>query len=184
MSDSLFEGLGREVAALLAPFAVVAEDPAALTRMIFGALHRAGARGVVSRGWAHLGGEAPPPNVYLIDDCPHDWLFPRCRAVCHHGGAGTTSTGLRAGLPTVVVPFFGDQFFWGRVIADAEAGPEPIPIQRLNSDALAAAHIHPVTAAGVTARIKNLHIHESKLHDGRREPPSQLQPVTAPSAAL
>lgn len=118
---------------------VVAEDPAALTRTIFRALEKAGARGVVSRGWAHLGGEAPPPNVYLIGDCPHDWLFPRCRAVCHHGGAGTTAAGLRAGLPTVVVPFFGDQFFWGRIVADAGAGPEPIPIRRLDTEHLTAA---------------------------------------------
>ena len=118
---------------------VVVEDPAALRRTIFTALDKAGARGIVSDGWGHLAGEAPPPNVFLIGDAPHDWLFARCRAVCHHGGAGTTAAGLRAGLPTVVVPFFGDQFFWGRVIADARAGPEPIPIQSLNSDALAAA---------------------------------------------
>jgi len=77
--------------------------------------------------------------VYLIDDCPHDWLFPRCRAVCHHGGAGTTAAGLHAGLPTVIVPFFGDQFFWGRIVADAGAGPEPIPIRRLDVEHLTAA---------------------------------------------
>ncbi len=118
---------------------VVTEDPAALTRTIFTALDKAGARGIVSEGWAHLGGDAPPPNVYVIGDCPHDWLFARCRAVCHHGGAGTTAAGLRAGLPTVVVPFFGDQFFWGRIVADAGAGPEPIPIRRLDSQTLMAA---------------------------------------------
>jgi sterol 3beta-glucosyltransferase len=118
---------------------VVAEDPAALTRTIFAALDKAKARGIVSEGWAHLGNAAPPPNVYVIGDVPHDWLFARCRAVCHHGGAGTTSAGLRAGLPTVVVPFFGDQFFWGRVVADAGAGPEPIPIKRLDSELLTAA---------------------------------------------
>jgi sterol 3beta-glucosyltransferase len=117
----------------------VVEDPAALTRTIFTALERAGARGIVSEGWAHLGGAAPPPNVFVIGDCPHDWLFARCRAVCHHGGAGTTAAGLRAGLPTVVVPFFGDQFFWGQIVADAGAGPAPIPIDRLDSDALARA---------------------------------------------
>ena len=118
---------------------VVAEDPVGLTRTIFTALDRAGARGIVSSGWAHLGGEKPPPNVYVIGDTPHDWLFAHCRAVCHHGGAGTTSAGLRAGLPTVVVPFFGDQFFWGRIVADAGAGPEPIAIRRLDSEQLTAA---------------------------------------------
>ena len=118
---------------------VVAEDPVALTRTIFTALERAGARGIVAEGWAHLGGGALPPNVYLIGDCPHDWLFPRCRAVCHHGGAGTTSAGLRAGLPTIVVPFFGDQFFWGHIVAKAGAGPEPIPIRRLDTESLTAA---------------------------------------------
>jgi sterol 3beta-glucosyltransferase len=118
---------------------VVAQDPVVLTRTIFTALERAGARGIVAEGWAHLGGGALPPNVYLIGDCPHDWLFPRCRAVCHHGGAGTTSAGLRAGLPTIVVPFFGDQFFWGRIVAKAGAGPEPIPIRRLDTESLTAA---------------------------------------------
>jgi UDP:flavonoid glycosyltransferase YjiC (YdhE family) len=118
---------------------VLVEDPAAVAGMIFSALNKAGARGVVSEGWAHLGGGTPPPNVHLIGDTPHDWLFPRCRAVCHHGGAGTTSAGLRAGLPTVVVPSFGDQFFWGRMVADAGAGPDPIPIAQLNTPALTAA---------------------------------------------
>lgn len=118
---------------------VLVEDEAAVTRTIFAALQKAGARGLVSEGWAHLRGEAPPPNVFLIGDTPHDWLFRRCQAVCHHGGAGTTSAGLRAGLPTVVVPSFGDQFFWGRVVSDAGGGPPPIPITRLDTAALTAA---------------------------------------------
>jgi len=117
----------------------VVEDPAAVSATIFAALEQAGARGIVSEGWAHLGSGAPPPNVHLIGDCPHDWLFARCRAVCHHGGAGTTAAGLRAGLPTVVVPFFGDQFFWGQVVCEAGAGPEPIPIGQLDANTLAAA---------------------------------------------
>ena len=118
---------------------VVVEDPAALRRIVFDALESSGARGIVSDGWAHLAGEAPPPNVFLIGDCPHDWLFPRCRAVCHHGGAGTTAAGLRAGLPTVIVPFFGDQFLWAQLVADAGAGPRPIPFDRLDRDRLTAA---------------------------------------------
>lgn len=120
---------------------IVVEDPAALTHTVFAALARSGARAVVSQGWAHLGGDTVPPNVHLIGDTPHDWLFARCRAVCHHGGAGTTAAGLRAGLPTIVIPFFGDQFFWGQVIEDAGAGPSPIPFDELSEDALAAAFV-------------------------------------------
>ena len=57
-------------------------------------------------------GEEPPEDVLLVDAVPHDWLFPRCQAVIHHGGAGTTAAGLLASCPTTVVPFFGDQSFW------------------------------------------------------------------------
>lgn len=57
-------------------------------------------------------GEEVPDNVLLIDAVPHDWLFKRCKAVIHHGGAGTTAAGLIAACPTTVVPFFGDQSFW------------------------------------------------------------------------
>ena len=60
-------------------------------------------------------GEEVPANVMLIDAVPHDWLFPRCKAVIHHGGAGTTAAGLFAACPTTVVPFFGDQSFWSAI---------------------------------------------------------------------
>jgi len=116
-----------------------APDPAGLTHMIFEGLERAGVRALVSRGWAHLGSDDVPPNVMLVDDVPHDWLFPRCAAVCHHGGAGTTAAGLRAGRPTIVVPFFGDQHFWGHTVAEAGAGPTPIPIRDFTASALAKA---------------------------------------------
>jgi sterol 3beta-glucosyltransferase len=134
--------------------------PAALTRVVFEGLERAGVRGVLSRGWGELGGEAPP-HVHIIDDCPHDWLFPRCQAVCHHGGAGTTAAGLRAGLPSVVVPFFGDQFFWGRVIADAGAGPEPVPAVEITSESLAEAFAHALTPdARAKARLLGARVRE------------------------
>jgi UDP:flavonoid glycosyltransferase YjiC (YdhE family) len=67
---------------------VVVEDPAALRRIVFTALEKAGARGIVSDGWAHLGGEAPPPNVFLIGDAPHDWLFAHCRAAARGAADG------------------------------------------------------------------------------------------------
>ena len=116
-----------------------APDPEALTATIFDGLERAGVRGLVARGWARLGAGSLPAHVHVVDDLPHDWLFPRCAAVCHHGGAGTVAAGLRSGLPTVVVPFFGDQYFWGRIIAESGAGPAPVPIGALTAETLAEA---------------------------------------------
>lgn len=53
-----------------------------------------------------------PPQCYMLDKVPHDWLFPQIDAALHHGGAGTTGASLRAGIPTLIKPWFGDQFFW------------------------------------------------------------------------
>ena len=86
-----------------------------------------------------------PDGIFKIDAVPHDWLFERVAAVVHHGGAGTTAAGLRAGKPTIICPFFGDQPFWGRRVADLGVGSEPIPQKKLNADNLAAA-ITQVTA--------------------------------------
>jgi len=116
-----------------------APDPEALSNTLFEGLARAGVRGLVARGWARLGGAAPPDHVHLVDELPHDWLFPRCAAACHHGGAGTTAASLRSGLPTVIVPFFGDQYFWGRMVSEAGAGPKPVPIGSLTAESLAGA---------------------------------------------
>lgn len=88
------------------------------------AVKESGVRALVSAGWGGLGGADVPEEVFilkggskpessanLLGNIPHDWLFAdgRVKAVCHHGGAGTTAIGLRNGLPTIVVPFFGDQ---------------------------------------------------------------------------
>lgn len=59
-----------------------------------------------------------PDCIYPLDKVPHDWLFPQVAAVVHHGGAGTTAAGLRAGVPTIIKPFFGDQFFWAARVQD------------------------------------------------------------------
>ncbi|KAG0501704.1 hypothetical protein HPP92_001776 [Vanilla planifolia] len=116
------------------------EDAKKTMGIILEALQGTGQRGVIASGWADLGTiPEVPSNIFLIDDCPHDWLFPRCTAVVHHGGAGTTAAGLRAGCPTTVVPFFGDQFFWGERIHARGVGPAPIPISELNVEQLSSA---------------------------------------------
>ena len=106
---------------------------------VFAAVENAGVRALVSVGWGGLGGTSIPKDVFILGNVPHDWLFTKVSAVCHHGGAGTTAIGLRMGKPTIIVPFFGDQPFWGMMIHKAGAGPEPIPSSRLTVDNLAEA---------------------------------------------
>jgi len=102
---------------------IVVSDPKAMTRIIIEAIVRSGVYAVLSKGWsdrlqAKTNGEVSEPEepfpaqVFPITSVPHDWLFRRIDAACHHGGAGTTGASLRAGIPTVIKPFFGDQFFW------------------------------------------------------------------------
>jgi UDP:flavonoid glycosyltransferase YjiC (YdhE family) len=120
---------------------IVVDDPNQLTRTIFDAVAETGVRALVSKGWGGLGADSVgiPDGVFMLGNCPHDWLFQRVAAVCHHGGAGTTAAGINAGKPTIVVPFFGDQPFWGAMVARAGAGPEPIPYKKLTTAKLAEA---------------------------------------------
>ncbi|KAM0583636.1 hypothetical protein ACHAQF_008401 [Verticillium nonalfalfae] len=119
---------------------IVLEDPARVTEVIKEACQRLGVRAIVSRGWSKLGGTDPSTKeVFYLGDCPHEWLFKRVAAVVHHGGAGTTACGLINGRPTTIVPFFGDQPFWAKVVASNGAGPMPLPYAKLSTDALAEA---------------------------------------------
>lgn len=120
---------------------IVVDDPDHLTSMIFDAVRSTGIRALVSKGWGGLGADSMgiPEGVFMLGNCPHDWLFKHVSAVVHHGGAGTSAAGINLGVPTVVVPFFGDQPFWGAMIARAGAGPEPIPYSKLTAENLAGA---------------------------------------------
>jgi UDP:flavonoid glycosyltransferase YjiC (YdhE family) len=118
---------------------IVVDDPTTFTKMIFEAVKLAGVRALVSKGWGGIGGDEldVPDNIHLLDNVPHDWLFPRVRACVIHGGAGTTATALKYGKPTMIVPFFGDQHFWGSMVGNAKAGPEPVPHKNLTAEKLA-----------------------------------------------
>ncbi|CAB3673568.1 O-mycaminosyltylonolide 6-deoxyallosyltransferase [Paraburkholderia sediminicola] len=72
----------------------------------------AGRRALFYPGWSGIDPKVLPDNFLVIDDTPHDWLFPRTAAVIHHGGSGTSHSAARAGVPSIVTPFAGDQFFW------------------------------------------------------------------------
>ncbi|CAL8077840.1 unnamed protein product [Prunus armeniaca] len=113
------------------------EEPEKMTNIILQALEITGQRGIINRGWGGLGNLAEPSDsVYLVDNCPHDWLFQRCSALVHHGGVGTTAAGLKAACPTTIVPFFGDQPFWGERVHARGVGPAPIPTDEFSLEKL------------------------------------------------
>ncbi|KIW63961.1 hypothetical protein PV04_08922 [Phialophora macrospora] len=120
---------------------IVLADPDAMTGLILEAVKKTGQRVLLSKGWGGLGADGlhiADRGIFMLDNVvPHDWLFKHVSCVVHHGGAGTTAAGIIAGRPTLVVPFFGDQPFWGAMVARAGAGPDPIPYKQLTADKLA-----------------------------------------------
>ena len=98
-----------------------------------------GRRAVFWPGWNGLGGAGLPANVHCIDATPHDWLFPRTTAVVHHGGSGTSHSALRAGKPSIVMPFTGDQPFWAGRLARLGVAPAALSASRPDAKALVAA---------------------------------------------
>jgi sterol 3beta-glucosyltransferase len=115
---------------------MVSGDPQAKAQMVIEALKRTEQRGILAKGWGGLEPSNVPESIHLIDEAPHDWLFPRMSAIIHHGGAGTTAAALRAGKPNIVTPFIADQPFWGRRIEALNAGPAPIPQKKLTIENL------------------------------------------------
>ena len=131
-------------------------NPEATANLILDALARTGQRGIIHAGWGGLQRTDMPDSVLMVDGVPFSWLFPRVAAVVHHGGAGTTSAGLRAGVPSVVVPFFGDQPYWGQRVADLGVGPAPIPRKKLTAERLAQAIQTAVTDEAMRGRAADL----------------------------
>ncbi|CAE6526287.1 unnamed protein product [Rhizoctonia solani] len=121
---------------------IVLKNPQEMTEVILEGIAQAGVRAIVSPGWGGLDEtmiRAAGPHVFALGNAPHDWLFQYVRAVCHHGGAGTTAIGLKCGKPTIVIPFFGDQPWWAAQLAQRGAGPEPLDSRDLTSEGFAAA---------------------------------------------
>jgi UDP:flavonoid glycosyltransferase YjiC (YdhE family) len=118
---------------------MVSREPEATTDLVLQALSEMPQRAILVSGWGGLSQVNLPDNVFMIDAVPHDWLFPRVAAVVHHGGAGTTAAGLRAGVPSIITPFFADQPFWGQRVAELGAGTRPIPRKKLTAELLAEA---------------------------------------------
>lgn len=106
------------------------------TEIIVKSFERSDCRGLLAKGWGGVNQSDLPDNIFLIESAPHDWLFPRMAAVMHHCGAGTTAAGLRAGIPTIPVPHFADQPFWGKCLFYNGLATKPILQEDLSVDNL------------------------------------------------
>lgn len=137
-------------------FAGFGSMPAAgdATSVLIDAARAVGRRIIVSRGWADLDVIDNAPDCIAIGDVSHDVLFPQVAAVVHHGGAGTTAAAARAGIPQVITPMFGDQFYWASRIVDLGAGTTT-PHATMTADALAGA-LRDVLDSAVAARARRL----------------------------
>jgi sterol 3beta-glucosyltransferase len=110
------------------------------TRIVIEALRRSGRRGILATGWSGMSNLASiPEGIFILESAPHSWLFPRMAAVVHHGGAGTSAAGFKAGVPQVVVPGGNDQFAWGLRVHELGAGSKPVPRKSLTGSKLSAA---------------------------------------------
>ena len=114
-------------------------DPKETTAVILEALKQSRLRAILHAGWAGIGNDDLPDSIFKIDYAPYGWLFPQMAAVVHHGGSGTVAFGLRAGVPSLIVPFLFDQFYWGQRVLALGVGPKPIPFRKLSVARLAEA---------------------------------------------
>ncbi|HTP59565.1 MAG TPA: glycosyltransferase [Spirochaetia bacterium] len=131
-------------------------DPQAMTRIVLDAVRRTGQRAVLSTGWGGFDAEDLPPSILSVGFVPHHWLFARVSMAIHHGGAGTTAAVLKAGTPGIIVPFFADQFFWGKRVCDLGMGPSPIPRKELTTESLEKAIRDVLGNGAMTARAREL----------------------------
>lgn len=127
-----------------------------MTRVVIDAVNESGKRAILLSGWAGIGNDNFGERIYRIKAAPHEWLYPRVAAAVHHGGAGSTASSLRAGVPTIIVPHLGDQAFWGQRVYALGVGPRPIPRNKLTSRALAAAIVTASTDQNMKRRAREL----------------------------
>ncbi len=119
---------------------MVNKDAKRINDIVVEALKKTNNRGIILSGWGGVKKQSSNDLLYL-ESTPHDWLLPRCKTIIHHGGAGTTAAGLRAGIPSVVVPFMADQPFWGNRVHVMGVGSKPILVKNISVDKL----VHAIT---------------------------------------
>lgn len=132
------------------------EKPEEVSALVLEAAKAARVRLVLLSGWAGLTPGLLSDDVLALRGVPHSWLYPRCRAVVHHGGAGTTAAAVRAGVPAVVVPFHGDQPFWASRVSQLGVGPSGLSRSKLTAKRLGEALERAVTDEAMRERAAKL----------------------------
>lgn len=146
------------------------EDTKIMTERVLSALTLTKQRGILASGWSDSGQRiALPETVYSIGFVPYSWLFPKAAALIHHGGAGTTTAGLKAGRPTIIIPFaFSDQRYWARRVAELGAGPPPVSTRNLTPEQLAQSIDLAIMDEGIKRRAADIS-QQMQAEDGVRE---------------
>ncbi|BBU22840.1 hypothetical protein MXEN_04129 [Mycobacterium xenopi RIVM700367] len=97
-------------------------SPAEAVALISAACARLGERALIYSGANDFSMIPLSDRVKVVEEVNHAAVFPACRAVVHHGGAGTTAAGLRAGIPTLILWFWLDQPIWAAVVERLKVG--------------------------------------------------------------
>ena len=134
-------------------------------------------RALLSRGWGGWEAQSLPANVRVIGPTPHERLFPLVATAVHHGGAGTSHAAAHAGVPSVVLPFAGDQFFWADRLHRAGVAPAGLPQRRVTANALADA-LRLADDAAMRARAKVV-AQSMAREDGVREAVARIERLAA-----
>jgi UDP:flavonoid glycosyltransferase YjiC (YdhE family) len=132
------------------------KNPEEAGKIALDALRLSGQRGIIASGWGGMSQTDLPNTVYMLSSVPHSWLFPQLSAVVHHGGAGTTAAGLRAGIPSIIIPFMGDQPYWAHQVVKLGIGPNPIPRKKLTAENLAEAITRATSDTNMRQKAKTL----------------------------
>lgn len=115
----------------LGAMALSGEDALEAATITLAAVQAAGVRAII-QGWDEPMKQLKiPDTVFHAGSLPHSWLLPRASAIVHHGGFGTTTAGLHAGIPAFIIPHIIDQFIWGQRVAELGVGPKPIARPKL-----------------------------------------------------
>ena len=144
-SDELLDFLNNGAPPVYVGFGsmVDASKAAQMTEIIIDAIKISKQRAILAAEWGGMTKvKNIPENILFLQSAPHSWLFPRMAVVIHHGGAGTTAAGFKAGIPSVIIPFHTDQFAWGRRVYELGVGSKPIPRKYLTAENLSEAILY------------------------------------------